>query len=109
VPRREQLHEQRRRTLIDIGTIRPGSGNRLGGPLTGVDPPTLRGVWETAPYLHNGAAATLEEAIQAHNGVALSAPDLTKLVAYLKQIDGQEPAPGGGLVAAYAFDEARGW
>ncbi len=34
-------------TLRDVGTIRqPGSGKRLGGALTGIDPPTLRGVWQ---------------------------------------------------------------
>ncbi len=81
-------------TLRDVGTIRqPGSGKRLGGALTGLDPPTLRGVWETAPYLHDGSAATLEAAVRAHGAVTISDPDLVKLVAYLKQIDGQEPAP----------------
>ena len=80
-------------TLRDVGTIAEGSGNRLGGPLTGFDPPSLRGVWETGPYLHNGSATTLEEAVQAHDGVSISAPDLAKLAAYLKQIDGAEPAP----------------
>jgi hypothetical protein len=45
-------------TLRDVGTIRqPGSGKRLGAQLTGIDPPTLRGLWDTAPYLHDGSAA----------------------------------------------------
>ena len=95
-----------------MGTIRqPGSGKRLGAPLTGLDTPTLREVWATAPYLHDGSAATLEAAVRAHNGVTISDPDLSKLVAYLQQIDGQEPAPpasSAGLVAAYAFDEGVG-
>jgi large repetitive protein len=80
--------------LLDVGTIRqPTSGTRLGGALTGIDPPTLRDVWATAPYLHDGSAATLEQAVLAHAGVTPGADDLAKLVAYLKQIDGSEPAP----------------
>lgn len=80
-------------TLRTIGTLKPTSGSRLGGPLTGIDTPTLRDVWATAPYLHDGAAATLTDAIRAHNGVTLIDSDLLALVAYLQQIDGSEPAP----------------
>ncbi len=81
-------------TLLDVGTLKtPTSGSRLGGPLTGIDPPTLRGLWATAPYLHDGSAATIEAAVLAHGGVTLSGADLTSLVAYLRQIDDREPAP----------------
>ena len=83
-------------TLRNIGTIKPSSGQRLGGPLTGIDTPTLRDVWATAPYLHDGSAATLGDAVRAHNGVSISDPDLAKLVAYLQQIGSDEtaaPAP----------------
>jgi YVTN family beta-propeller protein len=76
--------------LHNIGTIKPSSGQRLGGPLTGIDTPTLRDVWATAPYLHDGSAATLGDAIRAHGGIALSDPDLAKLAAYVSQIGGQE-------------------
>jgi mono/diheme cytochrome c family protein len=76
--------------LMNIGTIKPVSGNRLAGPLTGLDVPTLRDVWTTAPYLHDGSAPTLAAAITAHSGVSLSATDLGNLVAYVEQIDGQE-------------------
>lgn len=72
----------------DIGTIiQPTSGKRLNGPLTGFDVPTLRGIWATAPYLHDGSAATLAAAVSAHQGVTLNATDLANLVAYLEQID----------------------
>lgn len=72
----------------DVGTIKqPTSGKRLNGTLTGFDVPTLRGVWATAPYLHDGSAATLAGAITAHQGVTLNATDLNNLVAYLQQID----------------------
>lgn len=73
----------------DIGTIKqPTSGKRLNGTLTGFDVPTLRGLWATGPYLHDGSAATLADSITAHQGVTLNATDLNNLVAYLQQIDG---------------------
>ena len=80
----------------DIGTIDADSGSRLGGPLTGIDVPTLRDAWATAPYLHRGSAATLSDAIAAHAGVSLTAGELSNLAAYVAEIGGQEPAPGGG-------------
>jgi len=83
----------------NIGTITADSGNRLGGPLTGIDIPTLRDVWATAPYLHLGSAATLGDAILAHNGFTLTSAELADVVAYVSQIGNQEasaPAPSGG-------------
>lgn len=99
-------------TPIDIGTLKPASGQRLGGPLTGIDIPTLRDVWTTAPYLHDGSAATLEAAVRAHNGTTFSAAsisdsDLSRVVAYLKAIGREEAsAPmnagsGAGLQGNY--------
>ena len=79
--------------LHDIGTIKPDSGQRLNNALTGLDTPTLRGLWTTAPYLHDGSAPTLAEAVNAHNGINLSGSNMTNLVAFLNQIDEQEPAP----------------
>jgi YVTN family beta-propeller protein len=80
----------------DIGTINADSGSRLGGPLTGIDVPTLRDVWATAPYLHRGSAATLGDAIRAHDGVSVTDAELANLVAYVSQIGNQESAPGTG-------------
>ncbi len=81
-------------TLVDIGTIRqPGSGSRSGEMLTGIDTPTLRGLWLTAHYLHDGSAENLGEAVRAHGGVTISNTELDALVAYLMEIDGLEPAP----------------
>jgi len=94
-------------TSANVGTIKPSSGARLFGPLTGIDIPTLRDVWATAPYLHDGSAPTLEAAIRAHNNVAIGDSDLTMLVAYLKEIGVDEaaaPAPAGsgtGLTGRY--------
>lgn len=93
--------------LRDVGTVKPTSGARLGGPLTGFDPPTLRDVWATAPYLHDGSAPTLADAVRAHQGVAIADADLANLVEYLRQIGSEEaalPLPaggGGGLLGSY--------
>ena len=78
-----------------IGTITAVSGGRLNGPLTGIDIPTLRDVWSTAPYLHAGSAASLEDAIRGHEGLGISDEDLQNLVAYVLQIGREEPAAPG--------------
>lgn len=87
--------------LHNVGTIKPSSGQRLGAALTGFDTPTLRSIWNTAPYLHDGSAATLTAAVQAHQGIALGATDLANLVAYLGQVDDAEttaPAPAAPTI-----------
>ena len=79
-----------------IGTITADSGKRLGGTLSGIDIPTLRDVWATAPYLHTGSAPTIQDAIQAHIGFSATASELNDLAAYITQIGSQEAsAPGG--------------
>lgn len=84
-------------SLHDIGTIKASSGGRLGGALTGIDTPTLRGLWDGAPYLHDGSAGSLAEAIAAHNGLSVTGEEIDSLVAYLLQIDGGETtAPSNG-------------
>lgn len=94
-------------TPANVGTLKATSGQRLGGALTGIDPPTLRDVWATAPYLHDGSAATLEAAVRAHSGVTISDTNLASLVAYLREIGSDEaaaPLPAGtgsGLAASY--------
>lgn len=57
------------------------------------DTPTLREVWRTAPYLHDGRAATLEEVIGVHNPgdkhgrtSALSAEQRSDLIEYLRSL-----------------------
>jgi hypothetical protein len=68
----------------DVGTILASSGSRLGGELDGFDTPTLLGVHATGPWLHDGRAATLEEAVTAHQGVDLSPEELSSVVAALR-------------------------
>lgn len=87
--------------LHDVGTLTPASGQRLGQPLVGLDTPTLKGIWATAPYLHDGSASTLEDVLIRRNPEgkhgntrALSPKQLKQLTAYLQQIDENEvPAP----------------
>lgn len=84
-------------TVVDVGTLKQASGQRLGGTLDGIDVPTLRDVWQTAPYLHDGSAATLRDAILAHRGVTLAGTDLSNLVAYVQQIGSQETEASAGV------------
>ncbi len=71
--------------LHDLGTLLPTSGYRIGEPLTGIRTPSLRGAFATAPYLHDGRAATLDEAVAAHPTAPV---DRVDLVAYLLEIEG---------------------
>ena len=87
----------------DVGTIQSSSGQGIGQPLAGVgfDTPTLKGLWADPPYLHNGQAANLAAVLNsaAHGGTnTLTSTERNQLVAYLLQIDENEPGfdpPGG--------------
>ena len=82
--------------LFDVGTIKTSSGKRLNGTLTGIDTPTLRDIAFTAPYLHDGSAATVEAAITAHTKLAaplvLTSAQLTQVADYVRQIGSDEAA-----------------
>ncbi len=79
--------------LHDVGTIAASSGQRRGEPLAGFDTPTLRGLFDGAPYFHDGSAATLDQVLlrpghgDAH---ALSDADRGDLVVFLSSIDNDE-------------------
>jgi cytochrome c peroxidase/DNA-binding beta-propeller fold protein YncE len=80
----------------DVGTLARDSGERLGGPLRGIDTPTLHGVFDGAPYLHDGSAATLRDVLVTRNPddrhgrtSQLDATELDDLVAYLLSLDGR--------------------
>ena len=94
--------------LRDVGTIKPASGKRLGATLTGLDTPSLKSVWATGPYLHDGSAATLLDVLTTANAAGrhgaastLSAAQRTQLVDYLLQLDDSvdalTPVAIGGL------------
>lgn len=81
----------------DVGTLRTSSGFRLGEVLDGLDTPTLRGLWKSAPYLHDGSAATLPDVLEARDISGLhvnlfhrTSAELDQLVAYLLSIDDLE-------------------
>ncbi len=54
------------------------------------DTPTLRGVWATAPYFHDGSAKTLEEAISRHDTKEVSGltrGEVAKIAEYVGSIE----------------------
>ncbi|MGK0361068.1 MAG: hypothetical protein ACI9U2_003386, partial [Bradymonadia bacterium] len=82
--------------LHDVGTLSASSGQRLGQPLTGIDTPTLLGLYDSAPYLHDGSAATLLDVLITRNPAGahgetgdLSAAELADLEAFLLGLDGR--------------------
>ena len=82
--------------LHDVGTLGPGSGRRLGEALAGIDTPTLHGVFDSAPYLHDGSAPTLRAVLVDRNPddrhgstSGLSSAEIDDLIAYLRCLDGR--------------------
>ena len=87
--------------LHDVGTIKSSSGHRLGGPLTGIDTPTLRGVASTGPYLHDGSAPDLASVFNSTNAPdgtphasfrTLNATQQNELIGFLLELDGSDAA-----------------
>ena len=77
----------------DIGTGN-GPGELLGPAF---DTPSLRGVWHTAPYLHDGRASTLRDVLVTHNPTNqhgqtahLSEAEVQDLVAFLLSLEGEK-------------------
>ena len=64
-------------TLHNVGTLRDSSGQRMGGPLPGIDTPSLLGVWDSAPYFHDGSAPTLAAVFEVAGGRMHEAEDGT--------------------------------
>jgi len=80
--------------LHDLGTISAASGRRLGGELLGVDTPTLRGVWSSGPYFHDGSARTLRDVLDQRGhpipqsgGHGLAEDQLDHIEAFLLQLE----------------------
>jgi cytochrome c peroxidase len=49
----------------------------------------LKGVWQHAPYFHDGSAATLEDVVQTYNtrrSLGLAAQEIADLTQYLKSL-----------------------
>jgi len=99
------------RLLHDVGTIKPSSGQRLGATLLGFDTPTLKGLWDTGPYLHDGSAATLTDVLSntLHAGGTLTTTEKNDLAAYLLQIDdGETQAKAGANFQVFQHVIHRG-
>jgi DNA-binding beta-propeller fold protein YncE len=80
----------------DVGTGEDDPTETIG---PSYDTPTLLGVYRTAPYLHDGRAATLKEVVSTYNrhdkhGVTshLSETQLEALVAFLRSLPYEDPA-----------------
>lgn len=73
----------------DMGAIKESSGSRLGAALTEIRTPTLIELWDSAPYLHDGSAETLEDVFLTgeHANLGLDAVEREKLVQYLLNLD----------------------
>ena len=72
----------------DVGTLGDNSGNRLGGVLDAIRTPTLVQLWESAPYFHDGSAATLSDVLsRGDHARVLNAQDQQDLIAFLNSLD----------------------
>jgi cytochrome c peroxidase len=63
-----------------------------GSPYSLWNPPSLRGLWDRGPYLHDGRSATLEELLRGPHapeklgGQALSPAERDDLIAFLRSL-----------------------
>lgn len=70
LPVLRHLPPRRRRRRPHLGLHEPWRGP---APLTGIDPPTLLGVYASASYFHDGSAATLADVFRVSGGQTLPA------------------------------------
>lgn len=88
------------RTLHDVGTGPPQIADPSEIMGAAYDTPTLLGIYRTAPYLHQGKAATLKDVLTTYNqddrhGVTshLSSQQIQDLIAFLKSLPYEDPEP----------------
>ena len=81
--------------MHDVGTGTADESEKMGPKY---DTPTLLGVYRTAPYLHHGAAATLEDVLTTENpddqhGTTshLTPDEISDLVTFLKSLPYEDP------------------
>jgi YVTN family beta-propeller protein len=76
--------------LHDVGTGDPALEKNSHGRGTSFDTPSLRGLWLTAPYFHDGTAPTLRDVLrtgETHNVAdGLSDAEIDDLVSYLSAL-----------------------
>ncbi|MGZ8899221.1 MAG: c-type cytochrome, partial [Limisphaerales bacterium] len=76
--------------FTDLKTHNVGTRSRYDKPTNRFDTPTLVEIWRSAPYLHDGSAATIKDVITTRNpggehgnAQGLSPPEIDDLVAYV--------------------------
>ncbi|HWO96263.1 MAG TPA: beta-propeller fold lactonase family protein [Bacillus sp. (in: firmicutes)] len=85
------LHDIGTKNALDVpseGDARGQFQNKRDGQK--FDTPTLRGVWATGPYLHDGSAKTIEEAIDRHGNNSipvLSKGETAAIAEYVRSIE----------------------
>ena len=82
--------------LYDVGTIDASSGLGINVALNGIgfETPTLKGVWDTAPYFHNGRAGGLDDTLriaQHGNSTNLNDTQIGGLIHFLLSLDDGPP------------------
>lgn len=88
------------RVLHDVGTGPPDIADPSEIMGSAYDTPTLLGIYRTAPYLHQGKAATLEEVLTKYNPrdrhgktSHLTPQQISDLVEFLKSLPYEDPEP----------------
>jgi len=64
-----------------------GTGTALEQKGTSFDTPSLRGIAFSAPYFHDGSAATLDDVVERHSTTPLTPAQKSDLVEFLRTID----------------------
>jgi len=83
----ERMHQPSEEVSEPEPNGEPGYASRSATKLYRTAP--LRGVWQHAPYLHNGTAATLQDVVNTYNtrkGLGLTPAETSDLVKYLKSL-----------------------
>ena len=87
--------------MHDVGTLSATAGDFRPNTLRALDTPTVKGVWQTPPYLHDGSAATLMDVITTRNPddrhgktSHLTTTEKAQLVTYLRELDDSPSSPG---------------
>src|SRR5690606_7345752 len=102
--------------LHDVGTLRSYSGQRLGNTLPGIKTPSLLSLFDSAPYLHDGSAETLEQVFAVAGGQVYQAEDLQRSGAseridaqgfsYYRQGAAVSLSAGGSLSVTHSISNA---
>jgi DNA-binding beta-propeller fold protein YncE len=95
----------------DVGTGRSDQSELMG---FAYDTPTLLGVYRSAPYLHDGSAATLHDLLTSknaddqHGGTShLSEQDVGDLVEFLKSLPFEDPRTSKDISSVISVDAAE--